>query len=491
MLVPVSRVGFTLLEVIVSLGLVTILLVALGAAVDFHYRVVRAARDQIEEAQLARSLLNKIAQDIRGAVAYDPVNFEELIPGLVTQAGGSDLDFTAASVGIDTSLLMGAEQTDTSLLSGNWTETTLPRPVPGLYGGSDWIEVDVSRLPRPDQLQSEYVFSADGVLVDRLSDVKTVAYFVLSPEETINYSFASRPGIVGFEQQGGLVRRELDRAVTYYASTTGELDSVNQELEPIAPEVELMEFAYFDGSDWYDSWDSAEQGSLPKAVEIRLYLRPKQSGSQSQEDVTGLLGTTASTATQTSSGLTASSSLSGLDLGLYHIYRMVVWLPAAHETGTLGARAGSAAQASGEQGQSEEEMGTEDEEQMGGEDESGIEDGGYSGASDQGGPGGRWGGRGSRDGSGGERGSGRGSRGGGDESGGRPPGGVGEGSGGRGGGPGGPPSGGQRPGGFTPPSGGRPSGPPAGGGSSGGPPGSGSFRGGGPPSGGSRAGGGP
>ncbi|GIX01641.1 MAG: hypothetical protein KatS3mg112_0578 [Thermogutta sp.] len=348
---PLRDRGFTLLEVIVALGLVAILLAALGAAVDFHYRVVQKARAQVEEAQLARTLLERIAQDIRGAVPYDPINFEKLIPGLVTQAAQSDFSSLAGDAGLGSELLGElTSESDVSELGGDWTMTTLPRSVPGLYGGSDWIEVDVSRLPRPDQLSSEIMLSSEGLFIDRVSDVKTVAYFVVSPEETINYSFTAMPGVTGFEEQGGLVRRELDRAVTVWAAQTGELDTIDQQLQPIAPEVAAIQFAYFDGSEWTDSWDSGSQGCLPKAVEIRLYLRPKSTSPE--ETLAPSSGAIPELSSQGVSATTSTSSGLLLDTSAYHVYRTVVYLPAAHETGTLGATAG--AESTGESGSGEE-----------------------------------------------------------------------------------------------------------------------------------------
>ncbi len=406
--------GLTLLEVLLSLGLIAILLAALGTAVDFHYRVVQSARHQVEETQLARVLLDRIAQDIRGAVSYDPVNFEELIPGLVTTSGSSgNLSSLAEEAGIDPSLLLESDDGMSSFATGgDWTSTTLPRSVPGLYGGSDWIEIDVSRLPRPDQWQSEYSLAADGLLVDRVSDVKTVAYFVLSPEETINYSFVSMPGVVGFDQQGGLVRRELDRAITAYAATTGELEAIDQQLQPIASEVAAINFAYFDGNTWCDSWDSDAEGMLPKAVEIRLYIRSSQ---RNQSGNGSILSGLSPIADVTTADTGLSSGLLD-DLSNCRVYRTVVYLPAAHVTGLLGATSGSESEESGESGEmspeGEEEMPPEEEpppEEMPEESEEGPgmgpgpgpggETGGGPGQGDRGGRdrgGDRWGGRGDR-----------------------------------------------------------------------------------------------
>ncbi len=325
-----SAFGFTLLEVILSLALVTLVLAAMGAATVFHYRAVESAKARLAEAQLARAVLERMAQDIRGAVPYDPVHFAELIPGLVTQTSQSDLAAAASAAGLDESLLLTPGEDSLSDLGHDAASSTLPHSVPGLYGEVDWIQVDVSRLPRPDQLQSEILLSADGLLIDRVSDVKTVSYFVLDPAEAANYALANTPGVTGFEQQGGLVRRELDRALTAYLADSGQLDQIDNALQPIAPEVETVEFAYFDGSSWVDSWDSDLQGTLPTAVEIRLYLRPATSRSR----------------TETGSSFAAGSDSADADDDL-HMYRTVVYIPAAHPTGQLGATGGETTSSNG------------------------------------------------------------------------------------------------------------------------------------------------
>ncbi|MGQ9607263.1 MAG: hypothetical protein ACUVTW_13775 [Thermogutta sp.] len=390
--------GFTLLEVILSLALVTLVLAAMGAATVFHYRAVESAKTRLAEAQLARAVLERMAQDIRGAVPYDPVNFAQLIPGLVTRTGASDLADAASAAGLDASLLFpdAGDSFSLSLDSGSGA-SALPHSVPGLYGEIDWIQVDVSRLPRPDQLQSEIFLSADGMLMDRVSDVKTVTYFVLDPAEAASWTIAGTPGITGFEQQGGLVRRELDRAVTAYLADQGELDQIDNTLQPIAPEIEAVEFAYFDGTSWTDSWDSDLQGTLPTAVEIRLYIRPASSRREA-----------ASTIAAGAVGISGSGT--STDISDLRMYRTVVYLPAAHVTGQLGATGGGTTGSSGSSGEiggSGSDQGSDQDQNAG----DGRSDGGSGGDSGRGGrPGG-----GSGDRSGGDRGgplSGDGGRGG-------------------------------------------------------------------------------
>ena len=62
--------GFTLLEVLLALSLACMVLAAVTMAIRFQIRLVDTGRLQAEQAQLARAILNRIADDIRGAVPY-------------------------------------------------------------------------------------------------------------------------------------------------------------------------------------------------------------------------------------------------------------------------------------------------------------------------------------------------------------------------------------------------------------------------------------
>ena len=51
-----------------------------------------------------------------------------------------------------------------------------------------------------------------------------------------------------------------------------------------AKEVGKIEFRYFDGIDWQETWDSTALNQLPKAIEIVLTLRRVPSDSASEDD---------------------------------------------------------------------------------------------------------------------------------------------------------------------------------------------------------------
>jgi hypothetical protein len=149
---------------------------------------------------------------------------------------------------------------------------------PGIYGSSTSIEIDISRLPRPDEYIPREPDLISGTVADLPSDIKTVSYFVqskrmdgvrdpLATEIDIRSRLANNDGAVG-----GLVRRSVDRAITQFAYEQGTTDSLQRTGELLAPEVVALEFEYFDGAMWQMEWDSSIQG-LPLVVRITLAMQ--------------------------------------------------------------------------------------------------------------------------------------------------------------------------------------------------------------------------
>jgi len=267
----VSRNGFTLLEVLLALLLTSLLTVMLATAIDIHLRVVDLGRIDVEEAQLARALLHRIADDLRSAVQYNPLDTSESAAGLLPEPAASG-DVSEAPTGPP-----GPEATEpdepATDMTNDLAASSVPPSVPGLYGNQYELQVDVSHLPGLDQYESLLEAAGDSSLVDRVSDVKTVAYYVIDPQQSgLIYTQA------GTQDCGGLVRRELDRAVTAWAAEQGQLVYTDQDQQPIAPEVTEIEFRYFDGSELVDEWDSVARGGLPVAVEIAIAIRPVRRG---------------------------------------------------------------------------------------------------------------------------------------------------------------------------------------------------------------------
>jgi type II secretory pathway component PulJ len=262
------RSGFTLLETLLSIALASLVIYLVSMAIDLHLRVLDRRRHQVEEAQLARAVLRQMADDLQ-SVVY-PVSTD------AAQAASASSSQTSASSG-QTSASSGQTSTSSGQSSGSSGQTSassgqtlsLIPSKPGLYGDQYQIQVDVSRLPRRD----EYVVwqdSDEGNLLDAVSDVKSVAYYLQADESGTSASAASG-------SRSGLFRRVLDRAATKWAMENGNYEGLHDRAQLLAPEVIGLEFRYFDGLTWYEQWDSETYGSLPIAVEIAVALAPSAS----------------------------------------------------------------------------------------------------------------------------------------------------------------------------------------------------------------------
>lgn len=210
-----KRSGFTLLEIILVLALTMVLLGLLGLAVDVHLRVTDASRNAVEQSQLARLLLQRLAGDLRNAI---PV-------------------------------------------------TRAPSSIGGLRGNRQELQLDISRLPALNAEQAPT--SGNPAPIGPPGDVRTVTYAVAKPGDLdpADATGARQP-------RAGLVRREYERATFAWAVGQGRADELRRAMKVLSPEVDAIEFTYFDGGTTYEEWDSVQQGKLPTAVKIAIAMRP-------------------------------------------------------------------------------------------------------------------------------------------------------------------------------------------------------------------------
>jgi prepilin-type N-terminal cleavage/methylation domain-containing protein len=302
------RSGFTLLELLLALALTVVILGAISMAVDLHLRSFDDRRNYLEQSQLAHAILRIIADDIRSVVQQYEQDMSAA-SSLIEAAAGSQTDFGGAAsdqdnadtLGGDAGDAMGGElDLDASMtgddLLGETSENTselasnvLIPTQPGIYGNQYQLQLDVSRLPRIDELQGYAMGQMPGELIDIPSDIKTVTYYVMSGESssgdsavTTPLSDIDDPNVV----RRGLVRRQLDRAVSQWALESGGMVGLDQAGEVLAEEVVGIEFLYFDGFEFRTEWDTEAEGGLPLAIEVLLMIAP--SGSVPATDVTSL-----------------------------------------------------------------------------------------------------------------------------------------------------------------------------------------------------------
>ena len=286
----VVRPGFTLLELILALGLTALILALVSAAVRLHLTVVDQGREEVEHAEAARAVLRYIAADLRNAVRPTSTGDQTSASGSTPSASGTS---SAAASGSSKSAsgsnassrqqrlelvrrLQPVVVLDWAVGSGRvgaaatTSAQTTVNPV-GLYGSQTDLQVDISRLPRIDQYDPNATVSPTGTPAEMPTDVKTVAYFLRTADATSSGS--GTPS--GNAAEGpGLVRRETDRAVQSWVSGNASGAAADTSGQLLAAEVTRLEFRYWDGTSWATEWDSQEQDGLPMAVEITLGITP-------------------------------------------------------------------------------------------------------------------------------------------------------------------------------------------------------------------------
>jgi hypothetical protein len=137
-------------------------------------------------------------------------------------------------------------------------------------GEFDRLRIDVVRTARRDVASSEASLSSTDAAPQLERQIETIVYYVVASEEVAAQAISADSQ----QSRGGLVRRSLSRPMAAWAAEFGSLEYRDTSVAPLASEVKAVEFRYHDGDEWLESWDTATTGSLPKAIEIRLFLAP-------------------------------------------------------------------------------------------------------------------------------------------------------------------------------------------------------------------------
>jgi prepilin-type N-terminal cleavage/methylation domain-containing protein len=276
------RRGFTLLEVLLSLFLTAVVAVLIGGLVQLYLINESRGRERLRQTQTARAILNMIAEDIRTTVRYQPYDtsaLQQMLSGATSSMLGGAMGGAGASGGSPTDPAAGGDPN--AAAAGSVPAPTGPTTIPpGIFGNEQSIEIDVSRMPRPDEYVIQIGDVSRGTLGDMPSDIKTVGYYVQSPradgvlDPLARIAAESAEGATpDSNMSGGLVRRSLDRAVTQFAYANGNTMQIARTGEIIAPEVVGIEFSYFNAnSGWQTQWDSAQLG-LPHVVKVTLAMQ--------------------------------------------------------------------------------------------------------------------------------------------------------------------------------------------------------------------------
>lgn len=250
------RSGFTLLETILAVALSVLLIGLIGAGMRMYTNTVASRRADVVNAQVARVILQYIAQDL--GRSYTVVVEEEQ----AASSGGDDL---AADDGVDTEL-------DTAVdLTADLTGATA-QEVPGIYGNQYELQVDVlGQFVKPIRYDMLTANTTDIVSTSLLSDPKVVTYYSRTADDS---ELAGTPLETVGTSTGTkmiLARRMQSRAVAMNSMSSG-LGDLQSGEQLLSDQVVSIQFRYHDGYDWTDSWDSDLMAGLPLAVEITLTI---------------------------------------------------------------------------------------------------------------------------------------------------------------------------------------------------------------------------
>jgi len=209
-----GRAGHTLFEILLALGLSLVLLTAVYAALDQHWRYAEAGQRQTERMQVTRALFERISLDLRSVVFRPAASFAATSRDLIPAGSGIRGDAETLLVRVHTP---------------DDARSRVPHTVRWAIGA----------------------FNPGGPDAVPAAPPRAAAVALTTPT-----SF-------------GLARIVEDEASpgSLSASKTASARDL------LADEVETIRFRYFARGSWFDRWDSVVQGELPRAVEITIGFR--------------------------------------------------------------------------------------------------------------------------------------------------------------------------------------------------------------------------
>lgn len=333
-----QRRGLSLLELVLALTLSVVVIGLVSMALRFQLQTFEQRRDRLDQASLGRAILRHISDDLRCALANRPIDLQGVstVTSNATQSlpGASDLGLPADPMagGADSAAAPPADSTDpagsvSTAQTASGAAAGQGAYIAGLYGDQQSVQFDMTRLPRLDEYSAIVMDTGLNPITQIPTDIRTVSYYLAgtTPMTQASAAMARESGMLLNDPSQmmrdplapplgqGLIRQERDRAVASHSQISADLSDWTTDTgeELLAEEVTRLEFQYFDGYQWWPSWDSDDRGGLPVAIEI----------------VIGLLDRKVSEEEETSVNLLNADSANDVPRELY--YRLVVRIPTA------------------------------------------------------------------------------------------------------------------------------------------------------------------
>ena len=260
-----SRRGFTLLEVVLATAIAVLLLGALYVAVDMQLGYMQMSRDVVEESTLSRALFTRMDNDASQVVGLsDPARFRfangldtpdvtsSSQQGGTSPGGASPAATTPAAASSTTTPASTSTSSGAASSFGSTSATTTAAGVSnivlplGVEGDSETLHLFVSNLPREIYASGNSFadISSGAYTPPVVGDVRRISYWLVG----------------GGDSPAGLARQDVPLATSDDALQNLPPGVDNESSYIIADEVRSLSFQYFDGQQWWDSWDSTELG---------------------------------------------------------------------------------------------------------------------------------------------------------------------------------------------------------------------------------------
>jgi type II secretory pathway pseudopilin PulG len=318
-----NRRGFTLVEVVLAIGLTAMVVYLLSTATELYLANVDASRTRVETAQLARTLLDQIANDLANVRVSPPAGGGSSGGGFGgaggsqpggTQPGGGGAPDTGAPGG---GAPGGGDSSGSGSPGGAAPGGSMGSGAPGgtgmgggtssagggsmlaagskegVYGNAEQIRVD--RLPYANWERATREVELQEAS-SRADVPMSVRYFFID-QDPLSARALAQKGVareISPTSVGGLYRETIATASIAPDDPplpTGDSARVGAHVELLAPEVVAFQLTYFDGTDIVDQWDSLVDRGLPRGVEILLTIaeprfdpRPSQDEQQRLAD---------------------------------------------------------------------------------------------------------------------------------------------------------------------------------------------------------------
>lgn len=287
------RAGFTLLEVLITLGAMAFLMAALWSLFGTYAKLFDAGRTKAGATQLIGGLVQQITDDLRNAVS-------DAVPSPPGAAPGTVRRFA----------LFG----DAHTLQIDVCQTTWPRAATASFAsGGGSYDVDPELAPQAHELRTVRYWFVDPTAAEQSggelrgglsrrefpfeapSEAALDATQLPPPQQPDDSSSAVQPSSDGMDETPPPELAILEQTPVDYQD-----DRVTW-----VPEALRLEFRYFDGTTWSSVWSSLARKSLPLAVEITIDFQAVDELPKPADDT----GAPNNTATSANTGASANTGV--------------------------------------------------------------------------------------------------------------------------------------------------------------------------------------